>query len=55
MYRFEVCPVVVELIVFDDDKTSYRSQDGDIVESGVSVRALLLLLMIGQCERRIRR
>lgn len=44
MRRFEVCAVVVELVVFDDDKASDGCENSDIVEGCVRVGALFLLL-----------
>lgn len=37
-------PAVVDLVVFNDHQTRDGSQKCDVVESGVSVRALLFLL-----------
>jgi len=35
---------MVEFVIFDDDETSHCGQDGDVVESSMSICALFLLL-----------
>lgn len=43
MGTFEVCAIVGDFVVFDDDEAREEAKDGGAVEYGVYVRALLLL------------